>query len=77
METSKEIHDLQTDSKTSSTQGRPVDKDSEHGDILNTIDPVAEKKLVRKLDINIITLFGALYLMSFLGNQLVYSIDSP
>ena len=39
--------------------------DEEHGTVLE-IDHVAEKKLVGKIDLNLITLFGALYLMSFL-----------
>ncbi|KUJ14691.1 MFS general substrate transporter [Mollisia scopiformis] len=33
------------------------------------IDHVAEKKLMRKIDLNLITLFGALYLMSFLDRS--------
>ncbi|KAE8445629.1 hypothetical protein EG329_013263 [Mollisiaceae sp. DMI_Dod_QoI] len=41
--------------------------DSEHGTV--GIDYVAEKKLLRKIDLNLITLFGALYLMSFLDRS--------
>jgi len=41
--------------------------DPEKAGALPEIDHVAEKKLLRKIDINLITLFGALYLMSFLG----------
>lgn len=33
------------------------------------IDPAGEKKILRKIDANLITLFGALYLMSFLGEH--------
>jgi hypothetical protein len=44
-----------------------VDKELEIGEVSDTIDHKTEKKLVRKIDLNLITLFGALYLMSFLG----------
>lgn len=45
------------------------DHDNGKGSIDNGIDPRAEKKLLRKIDLNLITLFGALYLMSFLGRS--------
>lgn len=43
------------------------------GSIEDVIDPRAEKKLLRKIDLNLITLFGALYLMSFLGKSSLLS----
>ena len=46
---------------------RSSDIEMHHGAISEVeIDYVAEKKLIRKIDLNLITLFGALYLMSFL-----------
>lgn len=44
------------------------DADIEYGTV-GQIDEVAEKKLLRKVDLNLITLFGALYLMSFLDRS--------
>lgn len=41
------------------------DADIESGAV-GEIDELSEKKLLRKIDLNLITLFGALYLMSFL-----------
>ncbi|KAF2100183.1 MFS general substrate transporter [Rhizodiscina lignyota] len=57
------------DSKGFDEKTSPSKHDTETGDLIAAIDPVAEKKLLRKLDLNIITLFGALYLMSFLGTD--------
>jgi hypothetical protein len=42
-----------------------VDKDV--GAVENIIDPLLEKKVLRKVDIYLLTLFGALYMMSALG----------
>jgi hypothetical protein len=47
------------------------------GSYEEAINTIEEKKVVRKMDLNLITLFGALYLMSFLGEYVmdgVYSI---
>lgn len=53
--------------------GRAVDP--EKAGTYPEIDFVAEKKLLRKIDINLITLFGALYLMSFLGKPWVHNAN--
>ena len=42
-------------------------KDIDEGIYEDVVDHAAEKKIVRKMDRNLITVFGALYLMSFLG----------
>ncbi|RDW69978.1 hypothetical protein BP5796_08375 [Coleophoma crateriformis] len=47
--------------------GTPIDP--EKTATFPDIDYVAEKKLLRKIDINLITLFGALYLMCFLDRS--------
>lgn len=41
--------------------------DTSVGSIEDDIDYAAEKKIVRKMDLNLISIFGVLYLMSFLG----------
>lgn len=43
----------------------PPDKDDASFD--DAIDSQEEKRILRKIDVNLITLFGVLYLMSFLG----------
>lgn len=37
------------------------------GSAEEVIDHDAEKRVIRKVDFNLITIFGALYMMSFLG----------
>ena len=37
------------------------------GSLDDVVDHAAERKIVRKMDLNLITVFGGLYLMSFLG----------
>lgn len=59
--------EIDVDSQAFDVSERPSKHELERGDLVATRDPVAEQKLLRKLDMNIITLFGALYLMSFLG----------
>ncbi|RFU30936.1 hypothetical protein B7463_g5423, partial [Scytalidium lignicola] len=47
-----------------------VQSDEDYGTVTDIeIDHAAEKRLLRKIDINLITLFGALYLMSFLDRS--------
>ena len=64
MATSEKDLTIQAVDKQALSKGLRVDL--EHGSI-REIDHDAEKKLLRKIDLNLITLFGALYLMSFLG----------
>ncbi|EMC95878.1 hypothetical protein BAUCODRAFT_109550 [Baudoinia panamericana UAMH 10762] len=44
-------------------------KDTASGTFENSIDHVAEKKVVRKMDLNLISIFGLLYLLSFLDRS--------
>ena len=37
-----------------------------------TIDREAEKRVLRKVDLNLLSVFGALYLMSFLGRSALF-----
>jgi hypothetical protein len=71
MEEKKELSDdKQPLSATAASDGNAisdVDKELEVGEVSDAIDHKTEKKLVRKIDLYLITLFGALYLMSFLG----------
>ena len=49
------------------TPVNPSSRDKTIGTVEEFIDHDAEKKIIRKIDLNLITLFGCLYLMSFLG----------
>ncbi|KAK3075392.1 High-affinity nicotinic acid transporter [Teratosphaeriaceae sp. CCFEE 6253] len=53
------------DEKTTSAPGSPEDGVS-NGAWEDVVDVKAEAKVVRKMDLNLISVFGALYLMSFL-----------
>jgi hypothetical protein len=57
---------LQAADKESLARPRNPQVDDQHGRIWE-IDHMAEKKLLRKIYQKLITLFGALYFMSFLG----------
>ncbi|CZR64272.1 uncharacterized protein PAC_14170 [Phialocephala subalpina] len=62
-----EKRDLETPVYGDGVEKNEVNVDTEHGTL--GIDHVAEKKLIRKIDLNLMTLFGALYLMSFLDRS--------
>ena len=52
-------------------------RDKDVGSIEDEIDHQAEKNVVRKIDLNLISIFGVLYLMSFLGECVLFSRNRP
>jgi len=58
-----------SDVKVAPSQERNMGPEKDVGSIDDLIDEQAERKVLRKIDFNLISVFGCLYLMSFLGKS--------